>query len=103
MFILILFQGINSKMIFDFNKEINIQDWNVIDDVVMGGKSSSQFGLNSNGFGVFEGHVSLANNGGFSSVRYQFEKIEASNYSKIKIRSKKLVVQKMLQKLQPIY
>ena len=87
-YILILLQGMNSKMIFDFNKESDIQDWNVVDDVVMGGRSLSQFKLNSDGFGVFEGHVSLANNGGFSSVQYEFNKIEVKNYNRIKIRLK---------------
>lgn len=86
--ILILLQGMNSKIIFDFNKEADIQDWNVVNDVVMGGSSSSQFKLNSDGFGVFEGNVSLANNGGFSSVRYQFEKTEVKKYTRIKIRLK---------------
>ena len=86
--ILILLQGMNSIIIFDFNQEADIQDWNVVDDVVMGGRSSSQFKLNADGFGVFEGNVSLANNGGFSSVRYQFEKTEVTNYTKIKIRLK---------------
>ena len=86
--LLIFFQGMNSKIIFDFNEETNIQNWNIVDDVVMGGRSSSQFKLNSDGYGVFEGQVSLANNGGFSSVQYQFEKIEVTKYAKIKIRLK---------------
>ena len=86
--ILILLQGMNSKIIFDFNKEANIQNWNVVNDVVMGGRSSSQFKLNSDGFGVFEGNISLENNGGFSSVRYQLEKTEVTKYTKIKIRLK---------------
>ena len=85
---LILLQGSESKMIFDFNENTDIKDWIVVNDVVMGGKSSSQFRLNNEGYGVFEGHVSLDNNGGFSSVRYPFEKTEVSKASKIKIRLK---------------
>ena len=85
---LILLQGMNPKIIFDFNKKADIQNWNIVDDVVMGGKSSSQFKLNYDGFGVFQGNVSLANNGGFSSVRYKFEKIEVIKYNKIRIRIK---------------
>jgi hypothetical protein len=54
----------------------------------MGGRSSSQFKLNSDGFGVFNGTVSLENNGGFSSVRYQLKKTEVTKYKKIKIRLK---------------
>lgn len=88
MFILILLQGMNSKMIFDFNIGADIEDWNVVDDVVMGGRSSSQFNLNSEGFGVFSGNISLENNGGFSSVQYQFNKTEVTKYTKIKIRLK---------------
>jgi Complex I intermediate-associated protein 30 (CIA30). len=88
LFILILLQGMNSKMIFDFNKEVAIQDWNVVDDVVMGGMSSSQFNINAEGFGVFKGNISLENNGGFSSVRYQFKKTEVTKYTKIRIRLK---------------
>ncbi|OIQ27063.1 MAG: CIA30 family protein [Bacteroidetes bacterium MedPE-SWsnd-G2] len=87
-FMLILFQGINSKIIFDFNKGSNITNWRIVDDVVMGGKSSSNFRLNSNGNGEFSGHVSIANNGGFSSVQYKFPKTEVTNYRKIKIRVK---------------
>lgn len=63
-----------SKVIFDFNKSSDVQDWIVVDDVVMGGESSGTFKLNDDGFGVFEGSISLDNNGGFSSVRYRFQK-----------------------------
>ncbi len=86
--ILIIFQIMQSKIIFYFNQDSDLQNWAVVNDVVMGGKSSSQFTLNADGFGVFEGHVSLANNGGFASVKYQFDKINVSCYSKIKIRLK---------------
>ena len=86
--LLILVQEMDSKMIFDFDKDANIQNWNVVDDVVMGGRSSSQFKLNSDGFGVFEGNISLENSGGFSSVRYNLEKTEVKKYTKIKIRLK---------------
>jgi hypothetical protein len=85
---LTLLQGISPKMIFDFNMKADIQNWNVVDDTVMGGISSSQFNLNSEGFGVFNGTVSLENNGGFSSVRYQLKRTEVTKYTKIKLRIK---------------
>lgn len=88
MLTLIFLQGITSKIIFDFNKESDLENWTVVDDVVMGGRSSSQFTINSEGFGVFKGNVSLDNNGGFSSVRYQFKKTEVTKYTSIKIRLK---------------
>lgn len=78
----------NSKIIYDFNKNSNIQNWIVVDDVVMGGESSGSFKLNADGFGVFQGSISLDNNGGFSFVRYKFQKIAIDEYSKIVIQLK---------------
>ncbi len=75
-----------SKVVFDFNKKSDLQNWRIVDDVVMGGKSSGTFKLNSDGFGVFEGSISLDNNGGFSSVRYRSEKIIIKEYTKIIIK-----------------
>ncbi|BAO76356.1 CIA30 family protein [Winogradskyella sp. PG-2] len=86
--ILLLSYSIESNVIFDFNKSSDIENWIIIDDVVMGGKSSGSFKLNSVGHGVFEGAISLENNGGFSSVRYKFEKllIKQSTTISLKIR-----------------
>jgi hypothetical protein len=78
----------HSLSIFDFNKDSDIRGWKVVDDVVMGGRSSGTFSLNSDGFGVFEGDVSLANNGGFSSIRYPFKKIDVVHFSAIVITLK---------------
>ena len=72
-----------SNIIFDFNKNTNIGNWKIVDDIVMGGRSSGNFGLNQVGLGVFKGRISLENNGGFSSVRYSFPKIQVKNYNKI--------------------
>lgn len=79
---------IKSQLIFDFNHNSNITDWKVIDDVVMGGRSNGKFKIDSDGNGVFFGYVSLDNNGGFSSVRYQFEKINTTKDSNVIIRLK---------------
>lgn len=79
---------IKSQLIFDFNHDSNITGWKVIDDVVVGGRSNGKFKMDSDGNGVFFGDVSLDNNGGFSSVRYQFEKINITKDSKVLIRLK---------------
>ena len=75
-------------MIFDFNHNTNITDWKIIDDVVMGGRSNGRFSLDEDGNGVFSGTVSTENYGGFSSVRYQFDKINTTADSKILIKLK---------------
>lgn len=78
----------NLKTLFDFNQNSDLQNWRIVNDVVMGGQSSGNFRLNADGYGVFSGTVSLENNGGFSSVRYQFDKLEVAKYTKVRIKLK---------------
>ena len=59
----------SNKMIFDFQASTNSTNWQVVNDDVMGGVSTSQFQLLTNGGAIFSGVVSLENNGGFASVR----------------------------------
>lgn len=86
--ILLVIPIMSSQLIFDFNKNSNLQDWRIVDDVVMGGESSGSFTLNSEGHGEFSGKVSIENNGGFSSVRYGFKKIQIQENKKIVLRLK---------------
>ena len=79
---------INTEMIYDFNKNSSPKDWLIVDDGVMGGLSEGNFTIDTDGNGVFSGTVSLENNGGFSSVRHQFDKIKATKDSKVLIRLK---------------
>ena len=79
---------VQSQLIFDFNHTAPANNWTVVDDVVMGGRSNGRFSIDSEGHGVFSGNVSLENNGGFSSLRYRFEKINTYKNSKIAIRLK---------------
>ena len=78
----------NTTTIYDFSKNATANDWKIVDDVVMGGESNGRFSIDSDGHGVFEGRISLENNGGFSSVRHSFEKIEVSKNSIVIIRLK---------------
>lgn len=88
LFILILLVTMNTTVIYDFNKKSLKRDWHIIDDGVMGGVSQGNFSIDTDGNGIFEGTISLEYNGGFSSVRHQFEKIKVTNDSKILIRLK---------------
>ncbi len=78
----------STNLIYDFNKNASAKDWRIIDDVVMGGQSNGNFSINEEGHGVFEGTVSLENNGGFSSVRYQFDKVNTPKNAKVLLRLK---------------
>lgn len=58
----------DEKLVFDFSSGTNTAGWQVVNDEVMGGISTSRFEL-TNGLAVFRGEVSLEHNGGFASVR----------------------------------
>lgn len=77
-----------SLTLFDFTNKAAIDDWIVVNDGVMGGVSRGEFSVNSEGHGFFRGTISLANYGGFSSVRYRFETRENSEFSAFQIRLK---------------
>lgn len=77
-----------SLIIFDFTKESNLQEWAIVDDNVMGGRSNGKILLNEDGHAVFMGDVSLDNNGGFSSVRYSMEPQDIREYTKVVLRVK---------------
>jgi hypothetical protein len=79
---------ITPQIIFDFNTKSILENWKTIDDVVMGGMSSSTFNLDNKGYGVFKGEISLDNNGGFSSVRYTTSKIDLREFTKIVLKVK---------------
>ncbi len=63
----------DTNHLYDFTTD-SADAWQVEDDTVMGGKSQGQFAITDEGHGRFYGHVSLANNGGFSSIERSFEK-----------------------------
>jgi hypothetical protein len=74
-------------MLYDFNSNSSIADWQVVDDVVMGGRSDGRFSISEEGNGVFQGTVSLENNGGFSSVRHELN-TKVTDQTKIKLTLK---------------
>lgn len=75
-------------VVFDFNKQSNLTNWIVVDDVVMGGRSSGNIEIDDNGNGVYSGSVSLQNNGGFSSLHYKMDRLSVKKYKKIKLKIK---------------
>lgn len=76
------------KTIFNFSENSDISKWQIINDGVMGGLSKGDFYLNKDGNGIFQGRISLENNGGFSSVQYAFDQIEVKQYSTFKLHIK---------------
>ena len=79
------------KLLFDFtNPSLDVQEtWGALDDVVMGGVSSSNFKVVGN-VAVFSGNVSTDNNGGFTSVRSRnfTPSLDLAGYEGVEIRLK---------------
>ena len=57
------------RPLLDFTTPESARLWQAVNDGVMGGVSTGQFQLQTNGCAVFSGTVRLENNGGFASVR----------------------------------
>ena len=82
-------QDLMSQIIInDFNSESDLSYWVIVNDDVMGGVSSCEISINNDGNGVFEGQISTANNGGFSSIRLNLEKVAVKKGAYFKIRLK---------------
>jgi NADH dehydrogenase [ubiquinone] 1 alpha subcomplex assembly factor 1 len=76
------------NMIFNFHPNADASSWTIVNDGVMGGLSQSSFKLNEDGYGLFEGEVTTANNGGFASVRYRPQSIDPTGKKTISLRVK---------------
>lgn len=87
-FMTLIYSKQNANIIFEFNADCAIESWQVVDDVVMGGRSFGQCTLNDEGNGVFKGNVSIENNGGFSSIRLNTKPIQTAQYETILLRVK---------------
>ena len=78
----------SQNFICDFDNQSSLSKWIIVNDDVMGGLSSCKIRIDEKGNGVFEGIISTANNGGFSSIRLNLNRIDVSAncYFKIKLK-----------------
>ncbi len=58
-----------TRSLFTFKEKDAARQWQAVNDGVMGGRSDGRFQINGEGNLEFFGTLSLANNGGFASVR----------------------------------
>lgn len=82
--ILLMIQDLPGYKI-DFGIRSGGENWMIVNDGVMGGRSRSSITLTENSM-VFKGTLSLENNGGFASVRSSTQRIDLSEFSIVKIR-----------------
>ncbi len=77
----------NPPLLFDFGSNNNFGRWSIINDGVMGGLSQSKALLDEESV-LFEGYVSLKNNGGFVSLRSPMGNYDLSSYQYCEMRFK---------------
>ena len=84
------FESINQRSIDLINPERNIglNYWNIVNDDVMGGISKSYLSLNEENNLVFNGYLSLENNGGFASSRLSLPNRRLTDVKSLKIKIK---------------
>ena len=70
----------------DFDSK-NLLNWKIVNDTVMGGRSDATLKLKNNLYGIFNGYLSLQNNGGFSSIRAYYPP-DLTNVKSITLRVK---------------
>ena len=63
------------QTLFDFNGADSAKEWQTVNDGVMGGVSEGKFKITDTKTMEFLGTLSLANNGGFASVRTKAKKL----------------------------
>ena len=72
-----------SFYIINTQKDIGLNYWNIVNDDVMGGISKSYLSLNDEKNLVFNGYLSLDNNGGFFIKTFTFNRRFQWSYFKI--------------------
>lgn len=74
------------KEIYNFSSNQTSNEWRIINDVVMGGISKSNFTINDDSTATFNGVLSAENNGGFASARSYIKGKEYAGYKGVIIR-----------------
>ena len=78
---------ISGLIIFDFSGQADREGRRIVNDGVMGGLSRSEMTFTTDSTAVFIGVVSLANDGGFASVRSGRSDFDLGGYAGIEVRA----------------
>lgn len=76
------------RPLFDFSSRDLLSEWRIVNDGVMGGRSSSKVRMGNSGEMLFSGNLSLENNGGFASTR--------SREKNLKLRTGDVIVMQLM-------
>jgi len=78
----------STKMLYEFSADSDPKSWTVVNDGVMGGLSKGNLSISDEGHGIFQGFVSLENNGGFSLIQHRFTALDVKKYTSLVVRLK---------------
>ena len=87
LFSITIIQNQNQDLI-NTSKNIGINNWSIVNDDVMGGVSTSEITLNEKNKLVFQGNLSLENNGGFASIRLNISEKNLDDVNSFELRFK---------------
>ena len=76
------------RTLIDFNNTAEKENWQIINDDVMGGVSQSEIIFNDTGTATSQGRISLENNGGFASTRSKSHSYRIGGYIGLDLRIK---------------
>lgn len=68
---LIMLASSSVVTLYDVNQDKKNENWQIVNDNVMGGRSKANIEISEDGLLHYFGEISLENNGGFSSLRYK--------------------------------
>ncbi len=74
------------RVLFTFEADEDPGRWMIVNDGVMGGRSRSRIFFTDDNTAIFEGEISLANNGGFASVRSRPAAVRTEGTTRIAAR-----------------
>jgi len=77
----------DSRVLFDFSEAGDFENWRIVVDGVMGGRSTGQLSKQQDTL-LFTGETSLENNGGFSSIRAPVPAGSLAGYDALRVRVK---------------
>ncbi len=76
----------DQKLVFGFDEADGREDWEIVNDTIMGGVSKAGLEFTDDGTAVFSGETSLANNGGFASARSKPADLELDGQAGLVLR-----------------
>ena len=79
---------LRSQTIASFENPSDLRNWGVVNDSVMGGISTSRFEQTDDGNLLFQGVLSLENNGGFVSIRSRPDSFDLQNVEGFNIKAR---------------